>query len=193
VVSNSIHGSTAQNRWCSTRKVSEIAFVLMIAAYSDFNWPWGHSHSKSYLLIFPCICRSPDASCVSIWRHGGTGLWVGLEVRLRSFEFDWIPPCCVCFLVSPAHSWCPTCPPWSTPWFLITIKSLCSNLFSRSLVNKHKNEFTWWFSQCACDLVIGPWTSMEGVVVSNIVMSSSSSPSWIEVIIDGIFFSQVRS
>jgi hypothetical protein len=83
------------------------------------------------------------------------------------------PPCCVWFLGSPEPSWCPTCSLGSTPWFLITIKSLGSKIFARSLVNRLKNKFTWWFSRCAHDLVIGPCNSMEEVVVSDVVMSSS--------------------
>jgi hypothetical protein len=77
------------------------------------------------------------------------------------------------FLGSPATSWCPTCPPWSTPWFLITIKLLGSHLFSRSLADEHKNKFSWRRSCCAHDLITGPCTLIEGVVVSDIVMFSS--------------------
>jgi hypothetical protein len=84
-----------------------------------------------------------------------------------------LPPCCACFLGSPAHSWCPACSPWSTPWFLITIKSLGSNLFSRSLADEHKNEFTWRHSCYAHDLIIGPCNSIERIVVSDVVISSS--------------------
>jgi hypothetical protein len=88
---------------------------------------------------------------------------------------NWLghPPCCACFLNSPEPSWCPTCSPWSTLWFLMTIKSLGSNLFSRSLADEHKNVY-WWRSYCAHDLVIGPCNSIEGMVVSNVVMSSST-------------------
>jgi hypothetical protein len=50
--------------------------------------------------------------------------------------------------------------------------SLGSHLFSRSLADEHKNEFTWWHNYCTRDLVIDPCTSIEGVVVSNVVMSS---------------------
>jgi hypothetical protein len=50
----------------------------------------------------------------------------------------------------------------------MTIKSLGSHLFSRSLEDEHKNEFTRWRSCCACDLVIGPCISIEGVVVSDV-------------------------
>jgi hypothetical protein len=41
------------------------------------------------------------------------------------------------------------------------------------MVDEQKNEFTWWFSHCAGDLVIDPYTSKKGVVVSDIVMSLS--------------------
>jgi hypothetical protein len=97
-----------------------------------------------------------------------------LDSKSDSWTPNWLgpPPCCACFLGSPAPPWCPTCPPWSTSWFLITIKSLGSNLFSRSLAGEHKNKITWWHSCCAHDLVIGPCTSI-GVVVSDVVMSSS--------------------
>jgi hypothetical protein len=117
-----------------------------------------------------------------------------LDSKSDSWTLDWLghPPCCAYFFGSPAPSWCPTCPPWSTPWFLITIKSLGSNLFSRSLADEHKNEFTWWRSCCAHDLIIGPCTSIEGVVVSDIVMSSSSSPSWIDVILNGTSSSSTK-
>jgi hypothetical protein len=104
-----------------------------------------------------------------------------LDSELDSKSDSWTPnwygpsPCCACFLGSPAPFWCPTCPLWSTHSFLITIKSLGSNLFSRSLADEHKNEFTWLHSCCAHDLVIGPCTSIEGVVVSDVVMSSSGS------------------
>jgi hypothetical protein len=99
-----------------------------------------------------------------------------LDSKLESWTPNWIvpPACCACFLGSPAPSWCLTCPPWFTHWFLITIKLLDSNLFSRSLADEHQNEFTWWCSYCARDLVIGPCTSIKGVVVSNVVMSSST-------------------
>jgi hypothetical protein len=71
---------------------------------------------------------------------------------------NWIgsPPCCACSMGSSAPSSCPTCPSWSMPWFLIIIKSLGSNLSSRSLADEHKNDFTWQFNHCARDLVIGP-------------------------------------
>jgi hypothetical protein len=99
-----------------------------------------------------------------------------LASKLDSVTPNWIgsPPCCASFLGSLTPSWCPICPPWFTPWFVITIKSLGGNLFLRSLA---ENEFTWRFSHCAHDLVIGPCTSIKGVVVSDIVMSSSEPTS----------------
>jgi hypothetical protein len=70
-----------------------------------------------------------------------------------------------------APSRCPTCPLWSSPIFLIIIKLLDSNLFLRSLVDKHRNEFTWQCSYCARDLIISPYASIEGEIVSVVVMS----------------------
>jgi hypothetical protein len=166
--SNSIHGPSAQNRWHSTRKFLEIYIVSMILADSNFSWPWDHFHWKDYLLIFPCICRSPklEVECI---------LYVNLKARW-SWTLNWLrpPPCCPYFFRTIAPSWCPTCHPWSTPWFLITIKSLGSHLFSISLAGEHKNEFTWRRSCCARDLIIGPCTSI-GVDVSGVVMSSAGS------------------
>jgi hypothetical protein len=147
----------------------------MIAGYSDFSWPWDRLSWKSYLLRFPYICTLPKSevvsSCMSIWRQGGLESWVGLKIRLRNFELDWIFTLMCASLSAP--SWCPTCPPWSTYSFIITIKLLGSNLFSRSLVEEYKNEFIWWFSHCTHDFLIGPCISMERVIVSNIVMSTS--------------------
>jgi hypothetical protein len=101
-----------------------------------------------------------------------------LDSKWDSWIPNWLrlPPCCACFFVSSEPTWCPTCSPWSTPWFLITNKLSDSNLFSRSLVDEHKNKFTWRHSCCACDLIIGPYNSIEGMVVSDIVMSSSQGP-----------------
>jgi hypothetical protein len=147
-----------------------------MASDSDFSWPWDWWNCKFYLLIFPCMCRSPKWgwTCTVCQFEGKVARDSELDSKLDSVTPNWIgsAPCCVCSLGSPAPSWGPTCPPWSTPWFLITIKSLGSNLSSRSLADEHKNEFTWWFSGCAHDLIFGPCTSMEGVVVSDIVMSS---------------------
>jgi hypothetical protein len=121
--------------------------------------------------------RRSDTSCTSIWRQDGLGLRVGLEVYSWIPNWLGLPPCCACFLGSPPPSWCPAYFLWSTPWFLITIKSWGSNLFSRSLADEHKNEFTWRRNCCARDLIIGPYISIEGMAVSNVVMSSSASNS----------------
>jgi hypothetical protein len=114
-------------------------------------------------------------------------LYSELDSKSDTVTPNWIgsPPCYACFLGSPTPSWCPTCTPWSTPWFQIIIKSLDSNIFSRSLVDEHKNEFTWWFSHCTHDLVIGPCTSIEGVVVSDVVMSSSKGVKKVELTEEG--------
>jgi hypothetical protein len=45
-------------------------------------------------------------------------------------------------------------------------------------MDEHTNEFTYRFSRYACDLVIGPCTLMQGVVVSDEVMSSSGGYLW---------------
>jgi hypothetical protein len=162
VNSNSIHGPSAQNRWCSTRKFLKICLVSTISSDSDFSWPWDQWHWKDYLLMFPCICTSLESE---------------LDSKSDYWTLNWLgpPPCCACFLGSPTPSCCPICPPWSTPWFLITIKSLGCYIFSRWLACEHKNEFTQRRSCCAHDLVIGPYTSIEGVIVSDVLMSSSSS------------------
>jgi hypothetical protein len=116
---------------------------------------------------------------------------VVLDSNLDSKSDSWIPnwlghsPCCACFLGSPAPSWCPACSAWSTPSFLKTIKSLVSNLFSRSLADEHKNKFTWRHSCCAHDLIISPCNSIEGMVVSDVMMSSSFFPSWIDIVLNG--------
>jgi hypothetical protein len=112
-----------------------------------------------------------DTSCTSIWKQGDPGLRVGLEVKLLDSKLAWTSTLLCVFPWISNNSLCPTCP----PWLLITIKSLGSHLSSRSLADKHKKEFTWWRSHCACDLIIGPYTSI-GVVVSDVVMSSSDSP-----------------
>jgi hypothetical protein len=147
----------------------------MSAADSDFSWPWDRWHWKDYLLIFPCIYRPSKSKVRCV-------LYINLKARW-SWTPNWLGPlpCCACFLGSPSPSRCPTCPPWSTPWFLIIIKLLGGHRFSRSLADKHKNESTWWHSCYACDLVIGPCTSIKGMVVFNIVMSSSPSAlTWVK-------------
>jgi hypothetical protein len=100
-----------------------------------------------------------------------------LDSKSDSWTLNWLrpPPCCACFLGSPAPSWYPTCPSWSTPWFLKIIKLLASHLFSRSLANEHNNEFTWRRSCYARDLIIDLCTSIGRVVVSNVVMSTSGT------------------
>jgi hypothetical protein len=169
--SNLIHGPSAQNRWRSTRKVLKICLVLTIVAYFNFSWPLDQWHWKDYLLIFPCICRSPKSEVGRVLyvhlkaRWSWTPSWTSTMVCV----FSWLSST---FLIS-APSWCPACSPWSTPWFLITIKSLGSNLFSRSLADEHKNEFTWRHSCYAHDLIIGPCNSIERIVVSDVVISSS--------------------
>jgi hypothetical protein len=108
----------------------------------------------------------------------------------RQFEYDvvldskldsnsaisnWIglPPSRVRLLGSPAPYWCSVCPSWSSSWFLRTIKSLDSNRLSILYVKEHKNEFTWWFNCCARDHVIEPTISTEGIIVAEVLMSSS--------------------
>jgi hypothetical protein len=173
----------AQNRWHNTRKVMKICLVSMILKDSDFSWPWAGGFGKLISLYFHAYVEYPnqrlDASCASFWRWGGPRLRVRFKVKLLNSELVCSPPLCERLLGSPSPPWCPVFPPWFTHWFLIIIKSLGSNRFSISLLEEHWNEFTWWFSYYAYDLVIGPCISMGGMVLSNVVMSSSC-PTYVE-------------
>jgi hypothetical protein len=78
---NLIHGPLAQNMWRSTSKVLEIYLFSMIAAISDFSWPWDWWHWKCCLLIFPCICISPKSEVIRV-------MYINLKARW-SWTLSW--------------------------------------------------------------------------------------------------------
>jgi hypothetical protein len=69
---------------------------------------------------------------------------VDSELDSNSAIPNWIgsPPSRARLLGSPVPFRCSVCPPWSSPSFLRTIKSLGCNRLSILLAEEHKNEFT---------------------------------------------------
>jgi hypothetical protein len=62
--SNWIHGPSGQNSGTTPKTVLEIGTVLMIANDSNFSWTWDQCHWKVYILVFPCICRTPKTEII---------------------------------------------------------------------------------------------------------------------------------
>jgi hypothetical protein len=102
------------------RKVLENDLVSTIVDDSDFSWPWYRLCWKSYLLSFPCKWRTSKPEIVHVmctklktrwsWTSSWTQnqslqFWIGLDLHLG-----------ICISLAPTASWCPRCPPWSTPW-----------------------------------------------------------------------------
>jgi hypothetical protein len=112
-------------------------------------------------------------SCSSIWRWGGLGLWVRLDVRPCNSKLDWSPTRigCYCWSSMPLKLSLTSCS--SFPWFLTIIKSLGSNIFSKSIDKVIWNKHTYKFSCRAWIRFIGTCMSTRKVlVVSKALMYS---------------------
>jgi hypothetical protein len=173
--SNWIHGPSGQNGGAAPKTVLKINTILIIMDDSILV-----EHKTSFIgkvisLAFRAYVKRPKRRSYAIW----TLIWiwddpvlrVGLE--LDNSELDWFATSRARLLDSLAHFWCSVCPLWSSLWFLRTIKLLDSNRLSILYVEEHNNEFTWWFNCCACDHVIWSSILMEGMIVAEVLMSSS--------------------
>jgi hypothetical protein len=75
----------------------DIAFVSSILVEPDNSWTWYQFHSKFYLILFPCICRTSKSDFVWVlyinlnlrwpwtlsWTWSQTlEFWIGLDLNL---------------------------------------------------------------------------------------------------------------
>jgi hypothetical protein len=132
---DTIHGPKAKNGSAALRQILDIQLFRWSPLISD---EFGHETcSIGNFISLPShvVQEWPNwilyASCTLLWRWGGHGLRVGLEVKIWNSELDWIStsmcasPCLSSALLMSHLS------SSSPPWFLTIIKSLGSNWFSK--------------------------------------------------------------
>jgi hypothetical protein len=112
----------------------------------------GNHISLSFHAYEECPNQRLYVSCASIWRKGGPGPQDWLEIRLCNSELDWISTLVCASPCLSTPSWCPTCPPWSTP-------------SSRGSLRSHGSERRRECARIQTCLVVVTWRKGESNII----------------------------